>query len=162
MEISKRLIFFFIMMIGMMQIVNAINCSYDETPLIKDKIEWVCYNVSSVYCLSYIEFNDELIQLNPVPKKVDDIGIIDKFEVRNKIVNVYFRKDLLRHNRSVIFGVLCENESFVRNITPHYSEYYNLIDRTAWIRNNVGYIIGFLFIIIVVIIFLRWAWNQRK
>ena len=141
--------------------VSAVNCNYNTKPninFLSPNIKWVCYTNAS-YCYSYIAYENELIQLNPIPEYVEEYGVVDYFEVKNGIANIKFRNEDLRHNISVTFGVKCDNETLEINVTPQYKELYEVLDWGIWARENTPYLIfaGFVVLIVLILIFTLWG-----
>jgi len=149
-------------MILLVPLAFAMNCTYDSTPTIRPFINWACENITSRSCLSFVEFNNELIQVNPIGELVEGMGRYDQFIVGHGHVHPYFRQDLLRHDKQVVFGVKCGNETFRANITPQYTDFVKVIDRGTWLRDNVGYLVGGICFILIILILIRWLWEQRK
>ena len=134
-------------------VFGRLDCFVDETPVIQfnQNIVWSC-STDQDYCLSYMSYNNSLYQLNPERTATAHVGIIDKFEVQNGIVNPFWTSQNLRRNMTVTFGVVCGNETYEHNVTPQTKEYFEVIDRSVWVMDNAGYLIGAVFMVIIIII----------
>ena len=135
-----------------------LNCNYNPKPYIKefnDRIYWYCETNQS-NCISYATFNDEVIQVNPERSGLEGVGLIESFNVTNGIVNPYFTGKDLRDNNTVQFVVRCGQENFTANVTPLYKDLFVTIDTGIWIKQNIFYMMGILFLLFVFVFFIVW------
>ena len=108
-------------------------CQYNTNPYIKekiigsdrDKIKWIC-SFSDTYpkkCLTSISRNGELVQTNPQPIIIENVGIIDYFE-GSGFISAYFDSTDLVPDFKYNFSVLCydelnnETSQYITEITP--------------------------------------------
>jgi hypothetical protein len=127
-----------------------INCEYDETPVFfpGKQIYWYC-ETSHTHCVSYVSYEGNIYQANPERTATDHVGVIDKFEVNNKIVRPHFTMENLRPNRTVTFGVFCSNESFEAQVRPAFLEPDKIFDFSQWFMANIPYfILGFVVLLL--------------
>ena len=159
-------------------IEGDITCLANEKPLIKlfDNIEWFCYlnntGGTQTRCISYVAFNDNIIQTNPKPEYVDQIGLVDYFTAQPEnseyqTVSVYFDSKDLIHNEMVTFGVRCNSQvvyyDFSMNVTPQFKELSRTVgDRTIWLGENASFIILTIFGFIILMIILGYAFKKFK
>ncbi len=164
----KKLIFIFVMILLSYSVfaVDSLNCIQDSTPFMSNDIEWLCYinTIDIKGCISYVDYNDQVIQVNPKRIEVKDYGIIETFESQNGLFNVKFNKRDLRDNNTVTFGVRCGDLVYEKNITPNYKDPYEMIDRGSWIFQNRPYFMyGFVIIVSILILikFIKWYLESR-
>lgn len=126
---------------------SSLTCIHDSTPLMlssRNKIDWLCYtdSIDHVDCISYVSYNDSIIQVNPERIEVDEHGIIESFKGESGLVNVHFTNRDLRDNVTVEFGVKCGILIYAANVTPLFKDldwlYY---ERGAYLVSNAPYII---------------------
>ena len=150
-----------------------INCVYNPKPFIKtlEKIEWLCYlnntGATITTCNTYVMFNNSIIQTNPNPEYVKDVGMVNYFTAQPtnaeyQTVNVYFDNKDLRHESTVTFVVRCNSAStyynFEANVTPQFKEFSRTIgDRGIWIGNNIVPIIVFIIFLFIVAVIVGMA-----
>jgi hypothetical protein len=103
-------------------------------------------------CLSYVRFEDEYIQVNPSREAIEQYGISDTFQSNSGLVNVFFTNQDLRDNKTVVFGVVCQDEIFERNVTPRYTDFTQTFDRMVWARNNASMLVGITIFLIIIAI----------
>lgn len=139
------------------------NCYYDEKPHydLMHKITWVCEVSSATNCISYIKDTDKIIQTNPNIQYMSLIGEVSTFNC-DATCNIEFETNLLENNYTYTFGIICENSTFERQITPQLYLYEQQgFGRVIWIRNNMNYLIGgfvlLLLIVILLIILVKFA-----
>jgi len=164
---------------------TELNCKYDPTPYIREKIPyiwdernlifWMC-NITnakdhSYNCMSYVHFGDNLIQSNPDSTFIEGIGVVDSFipEPKNnstQLINIHFTNKDLRDDRWVMFRVLCSDGNqtliFEQNITPQYKDPYEIFDISEYGRDNSGTLLGFVFLLLFVIIIGGLIWKLVK
>jgi hypothetical protein len=147
-------------------------CGYDQNPLIEltgNRIFWYCsmHNEANYQCISYVKQDGYTVQTNP-QQKTFSIGLLGKeqetrefFAAENGLVNPYFTTDNLKHNITYVFGVECSNEdgkiSTEHYVTPLYENLDELAYRGVWVRNNIGYVIGGVIILIVIVFVIFWV-----
>lgn len=163
----KKIFIVLVLMVVLSLYVYAVTCDYKDEPFLEitdEKIEWVCKTDEDV-CLSYVKFENRLLQVNPLPEDIEGIGVIDKFAVNDGMVKVYFRKKNLRHNTNFTFGVKCGDETLEVIITPQYRDLYEVQDQMVRVKDRTKFIIlGFfiiLFIIIAIFIVARFFRRKR-
>lgn len=127
-----------------------IDCVYDETPVFwpGNEMFWYC-ETDHDYCMSYVSYADEIYQVNPERRVTEHFGVIDKFEVNNRIVRPSFGMLNLRPNQTVTFGVFCSNESFERQVRPLFLEPDKLFEFSEFLQRNWPYFIAIFFVLIV-------------
>ncbi len=162
-------------------IEGAISCIANPNPLIKtfENIEWLCYlnntGATTTTCISYVAYNDSIIQTNPKPEYVEQIGLVDYFTAQPEnsqyqTVSVYFDNKDLINNELVTFGVRCNSEVlyyvFEMNVTPQYKRLSdNVMNRTIWVKENIYFIIILLLGIFVLIVIAGYSikkFNESK
>lgn len=152
---------------------DDLNCGYDENPLIElvgNRIFWYC-SLEDTYidanCISYVKEDNFVIQTNP-QQKTFSTGLFSKeqetrefFTAENGLVNPYFTTDNLKTNRTYIFGVECSYEGGKsveeHYVTPLYQDLDVVADRTLWVKQNTGFIIGILVVIAFIGILFIWV-----
>lgn len=148
--------------------VSAITCNYSETPYIKytENIEWICELddwENTTNCLSYVSYDDSVIQVNPSRQAIEQYGIADTFESSSGLVNVFFERTDLRHNRTVQFGVQCQSEVFEVNITPVFKDpTIDPIDRLDWTVEYMPVFVGLFIFVVMVLGFLLWFFKWGR
>lgn len=142
-------------------------CDFDINPLINivgNKIYWKCSiaNTSQDYnCISYVKQNGAIIQTSPQQETYSS-GLLSKaeetreyFSATNGLVNPYFTTENLQTNLSYVFGVECSSPNGTLRteeyVTPMYRDLDELASRTIWLKDNVGYLIGGVMFLIVII-----------
>lgn len=119
--------------------VYALDCKHDKTPfitrqipLLENLIYWDCVasNMTDYSCVSWIKDNESsLLQVNPIHRRVEVLGIVQHFNSKNMKVNVNFRPELnvIRSGVNYTFGVDCsdgtKDEIFSANVQPRYKEF---------------------------------------
>jgi len=146
---------------------DDMNCDFDINPLINlvgNKIYWKCSianNPADYNCVSYVKQNGSIIQTSPQQKTFSS-GIIPKeqesreyFTATNGLIQPYFTTENLKTNITYVFGVECSspNGSMTTEqyITPMYRNLDDVAYRTIWVKDNLGYIIGGIMFLIVLI-----------
>lgn len=157
----------FILLIALSLKIYAVTCDYKDEPFIEvldEKIEWVC-KTDEEFCLSYVQFEERLLQVNPFPEEVEGIGMIDKFAVNDGMVKVHFTKKNLRHNTNFTFGVKCGDETLEATINPQYRDLYEVQDQMVRAKDRTKFIVlGFfiVFILIIIIAFVIRLLKRRR
>jgi hypothetical protein len=142
------------------------NCGYDVNPLINlvgSRINWRCtINQTGNYtCISYVKEQNATIQTNPQLSTFSSGAWAmeqesrEYFSAQAGLVQPYFLTDGLKSNKTYVFGVLCSSgngtlttEHFV---TPMYNSLDSLASRTMWLKDNIGYIIGGIILLLILI-----------
>lgn len=147
-------------------------CGYDENPLIEiagNRIFWYCSidSEEDYQCISYVKLGDYTVQTNP-QQKTFSIGLLSKeqetrefFTAENGLVNPYFTTDNLKHNQTYIFGVECSGEDGKiineHYVTPLYENLDEIAYRGVWLRNNLGYVLGGLVVLVLAVVIISWV-----
>lgn len=146
---------------------DDMDCDFDVNPLINvvgNKIYWKCTitNASQEYsCISYVKESGAIIQTNPQQSTYSS-GLIPKeqemreyFSATNGLVNPYFTTENLQTNKTYVFGVECSypNGSLRAEeyVTPMYRNLDAVASRTIWVKDNLGFLLGALIFIVVII-----------
>ena len=138
--------------------VFALECNYDNEPLLTKEINWDCElnNKNEEFkCYSYVLWNDLLISAMPIEEDVKLYGRVDYFSGKG-LVNIYFSKQDLYEGLNYTFGVKCASnnftEEFSAGVVPVYSELREVPYRGIWFKENMAYFIGLLVIIMFILI----------
>jgi hypothetical protein len=148
-------------------------CGYDANPLIEiagNRIFWYCQltNTSQDYnCISYVKQAGHTVQTNP-QQKTFSTGLLSReqesrefFTAENGLVNPYFTTDNLKHNMTYIFGVECTSDNgrytTEHYVTPLYENLDEIAYRGVWLRDNLGYVLGGLITLVVVVLIISWV-----
>lgn len=148
-------------------LVNDMDCGYDINPLINllnGKIPWKCSitNASQDFsCISYVKQQGAIIQTNPQQKTYSS-GVLPQeqetkeyFTAQNGLLQPYFLTEGLKSNTTYLFGVECSSPSgkltTEHYIVPMYSNLDVIAERGIWVKDNLGYIIGAVIALIVII-----------
>ncbi len=159
-------LFLIVLILGTGNVRAFLNCDYKDEPFLEltdSKIEWIC-KTNELFCLSYVEYNDRLLQVNPEPETVVGIGVVDKFTVNDGMVKVHFTKKNLRHNVTFDFGVKCGDDTLEVNITPQYRDLYEIQDQAVRVKDSTKFIaLGFFVVLfLIIIVFLVVKFFKRK
>ena len=151
-----------------MAVPTSLDCIADDSPYLKftEDIHWICSldTADATSCTSYATFNDEVIQMNPKRQEIKDVGVVDSFQAVNGLVHVTFSRTDLRDNKTVTFGVNCGGLTYEEDVTPTIKDPYVIIERTSWLGDNVGYLLGGIIIFILLVFMGYWviqAWQDR-
>lgn len=151
MELTKKIMLWILATFLMIGSASALSCTFAEQPSFThiNNIYWNCLTTKQTTCYSYIKFNDQLIQARPYPSQQKDTNtVIEGFDC-NGVCNVKFDNVDLRHNKTLLFGVQCEGDTYEKNITPQYSNEYTSetwISKLDWAKNNAHYLLFALII----------------
>ena len=140
------------MIMAAIPLAAALDCETTAIPsvgLIDTQVEWLC-RTNQTSCISYVKFEDRLLQANPEPKPVEDVGMVDQFSVNGGIVRVYFTKKNLRDGYNFTYGVKCGSETFETNATAAYLPAYQIQDRLLWFKGNIPLFVGAFFALLVI------------
>jgi surface protein len=147
-------------------LLDEMNCGYDVNPLINlvgSRINWRCtINQTGNYtCISYVKEQNATIQTNPQLSTFSSGAWAmeqesrEYFSAQAGLVQPYFLTEGLKSNKTYVFGVLCSSgngtlttEHFV---TPMYNSLDALASRTMWLKDNIGYIIGGIILLLILI-----------
>jgi hypothetical protein len=133
---------------------SAVTCDYKDNPnldLIKSNIQWVC-QTDEEYCLSYVEYEDRLLQVNPAPEEVFGVGVVDKFQVNNGHVKVHFTEKNLRADTNFTFGVKCGDETLEATITPTYRDLYQVQDQAVRWKDSTKFIVTGIIVLLLALV----------
>ena len=117
------------------------------------------------YCMSYVYFNGELVQTNPKPLYLEEIGRIDSFVSIGDLVTVYFTTKNLYVDNNYTYTVECstadgeETGSFSKNVTVRYESLAKVGSLGVWSVNNAGFIIMGIVLLMFLGLFI---WGVRK
>lgn len=118
------------------------------------------------YCMTYVYSDDSLlVQMNPKPLYLEEIGRIDSFVSRGDLVNVYFTSSNLYVDNNYTYSVECSTEdgeetgSFSKNVTVRYESLAKVGSVGVWGVDNAGFIIMGIILLIILSIF---VWGVRK
>ena len=122
------------------------------------------HSLSDFDCNSYIERDTVLLQVNPKTEYIKDYGEVTTFQEQNGLVNVHFRSKSLTPGMDFNFTVTCHSDNetisyLAQGVTPKYRDLVFALDREIWIKDNTGYIVGSIVILIVISIILWFAWD---
>jgi hypothetical protein len=159
-------------------LTDELDCEYDVNPLINiigDKIYWKCSmdNTSLDYnCVSYVKQQNSIIQTNPQQETYSSGIFARKQETRefftadNGLVNPYFTTTNLKPNITYVFGVECSyeggNMKTEQYVTPLYKNLEGVAYTTLWLKDNIGYMVGGIILVILLIVGVFAIWGERK
>jgi hypothetical protein len=140
----------------------SMECFYNPRPAFSDKMNWLCLiNESEIFsCNSYVKIEDRTIQINPPRENIELYGFIDSFKSQNGLVNVYFSKENLRvsDEYNYQFIVKCSYNhtiiSYNASVSPVYVAPVVFVDRLLWAKDNAGFVIGAVIIVVLIILML--------
>lgn len=153
------LLILFSMCLVSAQNTTITRCYYDDKPHFNyvNTIIWNCEVSQPTKCLTYI-FDEErnIIDVHPEIQIVKDVGVINTYNC-DMVCPVEFGSNWLKDNYTYTFGIICENSTFERQITPqlYFGEQQN-VGRVIWIKDNLHYIIGAFAILLIIVSFILW------
>lgn len=166
----------------------ALECQFDATPFIdtdfsipfvpdkwqflQDKIYWQCLsNMSEYSCVSTIQndnANGTVVQVNPIPSDLQDVGRIDTFESDGRVATISFRAETntIRAGQNYTFNVFCGNgtqqELFSAQVSPIYRELDAPLALFAGNIKNVPFFVVAIIVISFLIALVLWTWKHTK
>ena len=183
---KNKILLLALLIVMILPIVNANNMTfhYDSQQqfIPMQKVYWLIElpdgsNNINYSCISYVEKNGELLQVNPdYIKKNDNIiswlfPIVeqDEFFHNNKgVVNVYYTdKNLyIEGDTNFTFGVECSHESGTiigeRTVTPRYKDLNFATSRFVWFKDNIPFILLFILMFLLIITVFWAIWRKDK
>jgi hypothetical protein len=130
------------------------------------------YSDEEFKCISYIEYQGEVIQTNPQYKKTSGsfIGTAvaeetrNSFDSHNGLVNFYFTKKNLYPAYDYTLGLKCSSPQRVLTATtPLYIDYDDVefvFSRTQWFIRNWHYVIAGIILFILIVGLLIWLYGK--
>jgi len=156
------IIIFFILIILILILVKVsygINCDYDSEPYLTDEIDVTCnLDVDEDFnCMSYVKQDSELKYVYPITKDLEEVGRIDYFTSKGRVLKVYYKGIDLYPDTEYVFGVKCASlesdtiEVFNATIIPKYYDPREMTYRGEFIKENFGwYLVLAIFLVVVV------------
>jgi hypothetical protein len=158
-------------------LADEINCGYDVNPIIdftQPKVQWRCTinSTASYSCVSYIKEQGATIQTNPQLKTYSN-GILslgqesrEYFSATNGLVQPYFLSPELKSNKTYVFGLVCSSGNGTLTtehyVTPMYQNLEGVAYSGIWLKDNIGYLVGGVILLIVIIAGASFIWGFRK
>ena len=146
-------------------------------PLDDDDLRWSCEldTPEIFYCMTHVygndEFNnkdeDKLLQTNPKRTTIKRYGIVDYFKSTGSYANVYFTDEKLMSESNYTYEVECVSSSglyygaFNKSVSIEYRKIANSMAFGVWSINNMGYLLGVFFLIVILIILLSLGLKRR-
>lgn len=161
---------YIIMFILLATIAIGMNCTYDSNSYITttQDVKWSCWLNNFTYgkCYGIVNYENDVIAIYPEKEYITGIGMIDYFEIKEGLINVYFKTTDLYEGYNYTFEVLCGDfdsnkiESFKRTITLVNRDLTEVVYRGIWLKENLP-MIFFIVIIISLGITLIWMLTKR-
>lgn len=158
----KRLIYLLIFLFSIIVVQGKLTCNYDTLSYITttQDIQWSCYtyDFDSGKCYSIVNYQEDVLAMYPERQYVDGIGLIDYFQLKKGLVNIYFKTTDLYEGYNYTFQVVCgENYgtkmiSFNRTIQLLNRNLDEVAYRGVWLKDNMSFIIGIGLVIIIMLI----------
>ncbi len=145
-----------------------LDCQYTDEPFLDKRIKWLCTipNNETYHCYSYsYDTNLTLIQANPKPINIDDIGKISYFKSfgnLSQIINIEFDTADMPADTDVTMRVRCRSTTSDRDLifskitTPRYRELTQGVDFWIHIARTPVYYVGLIIIGFILIGLLLW------
>lgn len=144
---------------------NNFTCNYDYQPLMHEKMNIVCEmpDQDDYRCVANIYQLNILLQTNPEYREASDSLFNFKgegdtrefFTPENRLLNAFYTPKNMRTDKDFMIQILCtSNNKTIKSeycITPEYESMGWVNNRLIWIKDNIIYVIIFLFIIIAII-----------
>lgn len=117
------------------------------------------------YCMSFVYSDGELVQTNPKPLYLEEIGRIDSFVSTGDLVNVYFTAKNLYVDNNYTYTIECstvdgeETGAFSQNVTVRYESLAKVGSVGVWSVNNAGFIVMAVILLIFLSLF---VWGVRR
>lgn len=129
------------------------------------------YSNESFKCISYIRWNQEILQTNPEYKeRVDSLITIwneeesrEYFTDQNGIVNFYWTKKNLQPYYDYVLGLKCSSPQRIltseKTLNIDYESMEFVFSRTGWLMGNWHYIIAGFILFILIVGTALWIWK---
>lgn len=139
---------------------NGICCNYDENPTLSKNIDWKCTTDQNAQCLVGIFWEDTLLTVSPSVADVGNYGRISIMDAKNGILNFRLNTVDLYPEMTYQVHVFCHSNTsaseYIGEITPQYRNMGWLASRFGFVKENLGYLIGFgillIFVAIIIVI----------
>jgi len=153
-------------------VVIGIDCEYNPTPFLKekipivaedrDKIFWLCTTDNNYNCTTKVYKQEQMIQSNPKMEYIERYGAVEYFSTKGDtsgVLKAYFKKKNLLPNENYNFCLECgAGDKLVqinKSVTPTYKDLRVLAYRGVWIKDNMPLLFGLLLFVVLSII----AWQ---
>ena len=162
----KEYIYFSIALILLIP-VSALTCAYDANPFIylTSEAAAFCYSDNltlETECFTTINYNGDLLRVNPVAVDVDNYGRVSTYAMREGLSLVEFNLKGLHEGVALNASVFCGSENVTFEIVPSLVDYQEITEQQIKFNHNTYNIWWAVLSLTVILILLGLVYRIAK